>query len=423
MKPTAERLMGLAALLVSATAGADALEPVLTRTKPIVDARMRYEDVEQTPLTETAQANTVRLRAGFETGKVRSTTLLAEGEAITPLHDEYRADNSRPLNLTHPVVADPESYEVNRLQLTNTSLPGTTLTLGRQRIVLDDHRFVGNVGWRQNEQTFDAVRIVNKSVAKLTIDSAYLNQVNRIYGPESPQGRYHGDAFLGNVAYQLPIGKLTTFGYLLDFDPLTDFPGLTAAQAAALNPTRVSTRTLGMRFSGERPVGVLKVGYVGSYAQQSDYGGNPLSFDLDYYIVEIAATFRQFSVALGQEVLEGNGTTGFSTPLATLHRFNGWADKFLTTPADGIDDRSVSAGYALQRIAMLDALTAAVAYRDYRTERGAVDLGAELDLQLQAKYGRFVALFKYADYDAHEGVTPPAYQDTRKFWVQIEYVW
>ena len=71
----------------------------------------------------------------------------------------------------YPVVADPESYEINRLQLTNTSIIDTTITLGRQRIVLDDHRFVGNVGWRQNEQTFDALRVVNKHIPNLTIDA------------------------------------------------------------------------------------------------------------------------------------------------------------------------------------------------------------------------------------------------------------
>ena len=125
---------------------------------------MRAEFVDQTPLAEDADAATLRLRAGFESGKAWNTTLLAEGEFVTPFDGDYRADPARATRTAFPVVADPESYEVNRLQLTNTALPGTTLTLGRQRIVLDDHRFVGNVGWRQNEQTFDAVRVVNRSV-------------------------------------------------------------------------------------------------------------------------------------------------------------------------------------------------------------------------------------------------------------------
>ncbi len=73
--------------------------------------------------------------------------------------------------VAYPVVADEEAYEINRFQFTNTSLPGTTLTLGRQRILLDDQRFIGNSGWRQNEQTFDAFRMVNRTVTNLVLDA------------------------------------------------------------------------------------------------------------------------------------------------------------------------------------------------------------------------------------------------------------
>jgi hypothetical protein len=358
----------------------------------------------------------MRLRLGFETGKAWNTSLLAEGEFVTHISGSYRFDTARATNATYPLVADPETEEVNRLQLVNASLPGTTVTLGRQRILLDDQRFVGNVGWRQNEQTFDALRIVNKSVNALTIDATYLNQVNRVFGVDSPQGRYHGDVVLGNVSYQFPIGKLTGFGYLLDFDPITNVP-------AALNPIRVSTETYGTRFAGERPLSRFKLGYVASYAQQRDYGDNPFAFDLDYYMLELIGTYRQYSVTLGQEVMQGNGIVGFATPLATLHKFQGWADKFLTTPVNGIDDRYVSFGYLVKGVAMLDTVSAAVSYHDYESERLAIDLGTEVNLQLQAKYQRFVAVLKYAHYDAKTGVTPAAYQDTSKFWAQVEYQW
>ena len=312
---------------------------------------------------------------------------------------------------------------MNRLQLTNTSLAGTTLTLGRQRITLDDQRFISNVSWRQNEQTFDAVRVVNKSLRTLVVDATYLNQVNRVYGPDSPQGRWHGDGWLGNVAWQLPIGKLSGFAYVLDFQSLTDFPGLSAAQAAALNPVRVSTATYGARLSGERAVGSFKLGYITSYAQQSDYGSNPLHFDLDYYLAEMIGTFDRFGLTLGNEVLQGDGTTGFATPLATLHRFNGWADKFPITPANGLDNRYVAVSYTSKAASVFDALSATVFYREYSTQRLDADLGTEVDVQLQAKVERFTGLIKYAAYEAHEGRTPAAYQDTTKLWVQLEYAW
>ena len=391
--------------------------------KPIIDARMRAEFVDQTPFTEDADAVTLRLRAGFESGKAWNTTLLAEGEFVTPFVSDYRPDPASPTRSAFPVVTDPEGYEVNRLQLTNTTLPGTTLTLGRQRILLDDQRFIGNVGWRQNEQTFDAVRVVNKSLRTLIVDATYLNQVNRVFGPDSPQGRWHGDGWLGNVAWQLPIARLTALAYVLDFEPLTRFPGLSPAQAAALNPVRVSTATYGARLSGERSIGALKLGYAASYAQQSDYGSNPLRFDLDYYLAEITGTFGRYGLRLGNEVLQGDGTTGFATPLATLHPFNGWADKFLTTPVNGLDDRYAGVSCTLTGASVFDALSATVVYHEYGAQQHGADLGTEVNVQLQAKAKRFSGLIKYAAYEAHEGRTPAAYQDTTKLWLQLEYVW
>jgi len=192
---------------------------------------------------------------------------------------------------------------------------------------------------------------------------------------------------------------------------------------AALNPVRSSTETYGMRFAGDRPFGKFKLGYAASYATQENYGDNPFVFDLDYYLAEITGAFRQFSVTLGQEVLEGNGLVGFATPLATLHKFNGWGDKFLATPANGIDDRYASVGYQMKGVAKLEALSALVAYHDYESERLAVDLGTEVNVQLQAKYQRFLGTLKYADYDAKPGTTPVAYQDTVKYWVMVDYVW
>jgi hypothetical protein len=419
MKSCSLRFGILLALSSPALVGAADLGVVggaLTESKPIFDARLRYEDVDQTLMSEEADAETLRVRLGFETGKAWNTSLLAEGEAITHLSGDYRDDTARARNVAYPMVPDPESEEINRLQLVNTSLANTTVTLGRQRILLDDQRFVGNVGWRQNEQTFDAVRIVNKPLTALTLDLTYLNQVNRIFGRESPQGRYHGDGVLANTAYNFSFGKLTGFGYWLDFDPITYVP-------VALNPTRVSTETLGLRFAGERPLNKLKVAYAASYATQSDYGSNPLDIDLGYYSAEVIATYRQYGITVGQEVMEGNGVVGFSTPLATMHRFHGWADKFLTTPANGIDDKYVGVGYTAKGVAMLDTLSANLIYRDFESERLAFDLGTEVDLQVQAKYKRFVGLLKYAKYDAHEGRTPAAYQDTTKFWAQLEYVW
>jgi hypothetical protein len=402
-----------------------ALAPVagaFAEIKPIVDFRIRSESVDQTPLANEADVTTLRGRLGAEMGKVWGFSVLGEVEGVVPLDGDYRADTSVPGMTTYPVVADPEGYEINRLQLTNTSLPDTTVVLGRQRLNLDDQRFLGNSGWRQNEQTYDALRVTNKSVKNLTVDLGYFNQANRFFGPESPQGRYEGDNFFTNVAYQTPIGKVTGFAYLFDFDALTSFPGLTTAQAAALNPMRSSSDTFGVRFSGDRTISKVKFGYTASYANQDSNKDNPLDYSLSYRLAEVSAGFKQFSVGLGQEFMEGNGTAGFSTPMGTLHKFQGWADKFLATPANGMDDRYVNVGFSTKNLGRFDSFSASVVYHTYQTDRASVDLGDEINVQLQAKWKRFVGTVKYADYAA-AGETPVTYRDTSKLWAQLDFVW
>jgi hypothetical protein len=266
---------------------------------------------------------------------------------MIPLDSGYNSTTNG--KAIYPVVADPESYELNRLQLTNIAIPSTTITLGRQRIVLDDHRFVGNVAWRQNEQTFDALRLVNKSIDKLTIDVSYINQVNRVFGPDgrvAPNfGRLHGDSYLANLSYQLPIGKLTGFGYLLSFSEKPQ-------------PLRDSTQTYGFRLAGDRPLAKIKLSYALSAATQSGFRKNPLSFSNRYYLAELTGTFRRYSLGIGEELMQGNGVKGFTTPLATLHKFDGWADKFLATPANGLEDRYVTLGFLTKGLGPLDTLSA-----------------------------------------------------------------
>ena len=118
------------------------------------------------------------------------------------------------------------------------------------------------------------------------------------------------------------------------------------------------------------------------------------------------------------EVLEGNGVRGFSTPLATLHKFDGWADKFLTTPPNGLERRYVTLGYTTKGVGFLETLAATAVYHQFDSNRLNLDYGSEVDLQLQAKYQRFNFLLKYADYNADRFAT-----DTHKYWVQLDYVW
>ncbi len=396
--------------------GSTDIVAALAQTRPLVDIRLRYEEVEQTGIIENAHAETLRARLGAQTGKFLDTQLLAEGEAMLRFNRDYRPDNAVPTYTRYPVVADPENYVLNRLALTNTSLPQTAITVGRQRIILDDQRFVGNSGWRQNEVTFDAARIVNQSITNLTVDLTFLDKVHRIYGVDSPQGTYKGDNYLANIAYQTPIGKLTAFAYLLDFDPIRGLTG-------ALDPRRGSTATYGGRFVGAWPLAGVKLGYVVSYAWQESRADNPLTFSNDYFMGELSATVGSFKVALSEEILQGNGTVGFATPLATLHPFQGWADKFLVTPPNGIKDPYATIAWNGSHLLGLDTVSATVMYHSFHAERVDTNYGSEYDLALSAKWHRYAALLKYANYTAARSTPVALARDTSKLWAQLEYVW
>jgi hypothetical protein len=378
--------------------GWDPAAQAFSTSKPLVDLRMRSESVDQDGMPEDATALTLRGRLGFETGAAWGFKLLAEAELLWPLQDDYNDTINGKTQF--PVVADPEAYEVNRLQIANTSIPDTSVVLGRQRISYDDQRFVDNVAWRQNEQTFDALRLTNKSVRGLTIDLVYLNQVNRVVGPDSPVGRYTGDNYLANVSYDTPVGKFTGFAYLLDFE-----------EAAS-----DSTATFGARYSAQRELSGVKLAGFITYADQHDRAANPLDYSDQYFAAELAGTVKAWTATAGIEVLGGDGIRGFSTPLATLHKFQGWADKFLTTPVDGIDDRYFALGFGKKPLGLLDSLSASVVYHDFRSERLSLDYGSEVDLLLQARWRRFAGLLKYADYSADSFAT-----DTQKFWIQLEF--
>jgi hypothetical protein len=381
------------------SAGADeSFEQALRASDFILDMRLRYEGVEQSGFNEDAEALTSRLRAGLQTAPWHKTSFLAEGVWVgDPLEDYNSTTNGQS---QYPIVADPASFTaMNRFELINQSLDHTTLTAGRQRITIDDQRFVGNVGWRQNEQTFDALR-AQISGTSIKADVAYASQVNRVFGPDSPVGRWHGDVVLANVAKPLSAGTLTVFDYYLDID-----------EAASQ-----SSNTLGARFAGVKPLGKVRATYVLSYAKQSDVANNPADYTDDYYLLEGGLEIKKHAVGVGYEVLGSNGAVGFATPLATLHAFQGWADKFLATPAAGIRDGYLKLGYTVGMNGTFKSLGALAWWHEFDADRGSSHYGDELDLQLVAKTEKMALTLNFADYNADD-----LHTDTTKLWLSVDY--
>ncbi len=384
-----------------ATAG-DNFTEALTGGKVNIDIRYRYETVDQDGIARDAKAHTVRSRLGYETGDFHGFVVGLEFQNTTGIGSERYNDTING-KTQFPVVADPDNTEANQYYVANSSLPETTVKVGRQRIILDNHRFVGTVGFRQNEQTFDSARLDTGIIPDVTATYIYVYLVNRIFGEDSRVGDFETNSHLINLSYTgLSFGKLTGYGYLLDFD-----------EASTL-----SSKTFGARFAGKRPLNDdWKLLYTAEAAWQSDHANNPNSDSFGYYLIEPGVAYDTVSAKAGYEVLSGNGTRAFQTPTATLHAFQGWADKFLSTPGSGIEDLYIRLDYTAKGFDWFDGTKFTGVYHWFDAEEGSADLGRELDLQVSRKlYDYFTVALKYARYDADTFAT-----DTEKIWFIVGF--
>ena len=391
---------------------------------PILDARLRWEHVDQ-PATD-ADAVTLRIRAGAEFKHLPShLALLVETEATLGIDNHY---NGYPgiLGLTNPpvsqlrpgysVIPDPENLELNRLQLQYKD-QHVTVTLGRQRINLDDQRWVGSVGWRQNEQTFDAVRGEGK-VGPVSLDATYAISQRTIFGYDAgPRTAFDGDFVLLGAGAKLGPVQVKAFSYLLDYD-LKETSGVPAALAKQI----ADSQTYGLRAAATFKLSPqFSLGFTASYARQSAWQDNTLGFAADYILGEGSLTYAGLTLTGGWEKLGSDATAvgrrAVQTPLATLHKFNGWADLFLVTPDNGLQDAYVGLAYKFPKVKTLPGLNAAVSWHQYDSDFGDIEYGTEWNASLGFKIGPMALLAKYADFNS----ASPAFADTRRLWLQAEY--
>lgn len=366
----------------------------------ILEMRLRSETVDQDGFSRDAQALTLRTRLGYETPSWKGFKALVEGENITALNGDYNSSTNG--KTAYPLVTDPEDTELNRAQVSWTGAKGDAV-VGRQRLILGNARFVGNVGFRQNEQTFDAAKATFRPTKELAVTYAYIDRVHRIFGDDHPQGEWDSDSHVLQADLKTTAGQLTGYGYLLDF-------GTAPAQSSA---------TWGARFAGSRP---LREGIALTYeieaARQSDYGAAPTDFELGYVALSAGLKSKTRWVALGLERLDGDGRRGFGTPLATLHAFQGWADVFLNTPAAGIRDLNLRAGATLPLEAPAGPLRVQAAAHEFTDDDGSMRYGREFDVQLAAPLSKTVsAELKAALFDGARA----AFADRAKVWLTLEF--
>lgn len=385
------------AILTSLSASAIAADTVDPLKKAFIDDseiklqfRLRYEQADVDNVDDQNQT-TLRTRLNYKTGDIYNFFALAEVDDVRSTDDE-------------PLIADYEYTQINQAFIGYKAPADTLLKYGRQRILLDNQRFVGGVGFRQNEQTYDAFSIQNTAVKDLTAYYAYVNNVNRIFPEGSGKDEHKNETSLLNVNYKgLDFVKLSGYAYLID----------------NINVAKFSTDTFGIRAAGDIKLDKIKLNYEAEFAQQSEGGDNPTSYTANYYKLGAGVGFNGFGAKLGYEVLgSDDGKAGFITPLATLHAFNGWTDKFLFGGAGNWENGIVDTHFILT--AKVAGLKLLAKYHKFDSDFGDIDMGKEWGFAATYPFAKHYDVgVKYASFsgaDAGYGFS----NDTDKLWLTLQ---
>ncbi|HEY7773687.1 MAG TPA: alginate export family protein, partial [Marinagarivorans sp.] len=374
---------------------ADSIAQALKGGDVTLSFRMRYEDVEianPSGTNGTADLLSLKTRLTYISQDYKGFGLGLEMDDVTHLQD-FEPEGAG--------IADPEGTEVNQYYL-SYKVAKTTAKMGRNRILLDNQRFVGGVGFRQNEQTYDSFVIQSQDVSGLTLFGSYVTGVKRIFGEASPVGEHDNKTILLNAKYTINDAIALT-GYYYDIDNLS---------VAAM-----STATIGLRATGT----AAGFSYEAEFASQSESGDNPANYSANYIGLGASYKLAPVTISAGYESLgEDDGEGRFITPLATLHKFQGWTDVFLGggtgNVGGGIDDIYFKvAGKA-------GPVNLAAVYHQFDVNdsdiRGFDTFGSEIGFVVSGKVAGVGLSLKYADFTADNNAV--GFNDTQKLWLTAE---
>ena len=420
------------ALLMAAPAAysADSIADAIAGGKTSANLQYRYENVE-TPNNTTGQAkaSTLRLRLGYETAEYQGIGANFQVQHTAANREYNNTTNGSNQSAWLNKVNDPAGTSVVQSYLSYSGVQDSKIKVGRQVIRYDNDRWVGNVDWRQNWQSFDATSIENKSLADTTIKAAYVTNVNRpngdtgVSGTGALNGNTHMKSTLLNVNNNsLGFANLVAYNYRLDYSPgsnsSTGAPGFNNSSSTA-GYNFGSTNTTGAKLQGDTTLAGTKFSWKGEFASQKAFKSNSANFSSRYSNLEASADMSLAKATVGYEVLGSSNGYAVQTPLSTLFAFNGWADMFTTTPVNGLQDMYVKAR------SNAFGINYGGDFHTFQADNGGQKYGRELDLiaekQIDKTYsvGTRAARFKT---DSQSLSTPVStggvtLTDTNKFWV------
>ncbi|WP_143247550.1 alginate export family protein [Agaribacterium haliotis] len=375
------------AVSMAATAEEKGFMETMADGEASVSFRYRMESVEQDNSLKDAMANTLKTRVNYKTGVYNGLSAFLEFDQVSELADvDYNAVVSG--DPAYSVIADPEGTDFNQGYVKYGS-DVASAKYGRTRILFDNQRFVGGVGWRQNEQTFDAF-VADYKNDNFTVTYAHVMNRLNIFG-----GINDVKDDMINLQYKFaPYAVLTGYGYFLSDDGVDNS----------------DNDTMGVSFTGK--AGLFD--YRAEVAQQDTDAYSAL-----YTHLKGSVKTGPVKLGLGYEVLGADGADGaVSFKYGTNHKFNGWADMFLGTPAGGLADLYASV------MGKFGPVSGGIIYHDFESDDsdvGVGDLGSEIDFVIKGKAGPVGLMLKYADYsvsDEYHALNEEKNVDTQKIWLQ-----
>ncbi len=318
--------------------------------------RYRYAIIDDDAFTETANASTVQFKLKASITWTNGFGAVLEGRHVEHLGPDDFNDTLNG-NSQFPVEADPEATEISEGYLTFSN-DTVSLWGGRRKVNWGNMRFVSSLGWRQNEMSYDGATVQVSPAEDVTFRYMYAFNVNRPQSEDSPVGNFEGNFHFAEAVWK-PAENHTVTAYAFNHDFDSNF-------AVGLSST-----TIGANWTGTAQFSdMLKGKAIVEYAHQTDSGSNPNSFSHDYVRVEGQVSGRGWTARAGREVLGGDGNTAFRTPFGLLHGFNGTADKFLATPAEGLADTYAGATFTIPEDVVFEGARLGVTYHDFTSDDG-----------------------------------------------------
>jgi len=373
--------------------------------------RPRYEMVDDN-IDGHDKANAFTARTKLKvTGKLMGVDGLTASVGIISVNDfgSNKYNSTANGQIDYATVKDPEKAIISNAEV-NYKVGDTLLHAGRGQVNLDNQRFIGTVGWRQLERSYDSIFVANNSIKNLSVLAAW------VYGYQGVNANDTVDTntVLLNASYTvMPELKITAYDYMI-----------------------ANTHdTYGIALTGNVKMDAVKLNYRAEYAQQSDPsmeihkdGKKGVKADAEYYNLDLGANISGILAGVNYEFMSGKSQNGgddtdFTTPLATGHKFNGWADAASSTYG-GLIDFNVRLGYKAKGFGKLLAV-----YHDFTADtkvNGATsdDKGSEIDVVYVNKVpgvNGLTGMLKYADFSKANEDSTGTQHDVTKFWAMLDY--